>query len=182
MRFPFFNAPEPAPEQRGYSDILLDSVIAAAEGSATPNPLSGAAVEIAAGLWSRAFQMADGGEPYFTPALMGQIARQLVRHGEAVLLIDPKAETLHPVKVVDVQGGPNEAGWKYKIERIGPTTNSTETVLASRVLHVRYAYAPSTPWKGMSPLDYARSTGTISAGLERVLAARGKSPPGELRG
>ena len=93
--------------------MLLDSLVAAAEGTTTPTPLSGSAVEIAAGLWQRAFQMAEGGEPYFTPALMGQIARNLVRHGEAVLLIDPKAEALHPVIVVNVKGGPNEAGWSY---------------------------------------------------------------------
>ncbi len=167
-----------ATESRGYSDVLLDTLVAAAEGTTTPTPLSGAAIEIAAGLWQRAFQMADGGEPYFTPALMGQIARQLARHGEVVLLIEPESQRLRLAIPEDVQGGPIATDWVYQIELIGPTTNTKQTVSASRVIHVRYAYALNTPWKGMSPLDYARSTGTISAQLERVLGEEASATVG----
>ncbi len=79
----------PAPEVRADATDLYIDVLTAAVGATTVSTWAAAAVEIAAGLWSRALSTADvpDGIP-IGPRLLAEIGRDLARHGEAVYLLD----------------------------------------------------------------------------------------------
>ena len=47
--------------------------------------------------------------------------------------------------------------------------NLSRRVPGSAVVHCRYAHDPATPWLGVSPLGWARATGTLAANLEQRL-------------
>ena len=105
----------PTVERRSYTSAIT----AAAEAEATTGLLGAAvgAVEVAAGLFARAFASADV-EPAgvrtagLTPALLGDLARRLVVSGEAVQLVDVEGAmvTLTPATWWTVQGAPGGRG------------------------------------------------------------------------
>lgn len=151
----------------GYSDLVLAGLEAQAHAQGDCDPRQTAAIEIAAGLWARAFSMAQGGEPYLTPATLGHIARGLVRDGECVCLVSP-GEALIPVVLTNVTGGPEESTWRYQVDMVGPTSTVTKDVPGDEVLHFRYAYRATEPWRGVAPWQWARETGQTAGNVERT--------------
>ena len=159
-------------EKRNYSSTILAALEAAADASGDPTPLTSAAVEIAAGFWGRAFAMADvtGADKYFSPELLAWIGRAMVRHGEALMLIEPDDEALMPLSCdTSIEGGPMETEWTYRVTMHGPTTQTDMTVASERVVHCRYAFEEKEPWRGLAPIAFASQTGALAAGLERTL-------------
>ena len=70
----------------------------------------------------------------------------------------------------DVWGdGPDPADWWYRLTLTGPRTTRTVTAPASSVFHARYATEAHSPARGLSPLQYASLTGTLTANLETAL-------------
>ena len=59
--------------------------------------------------------------------------------------------------------------WFYRLDLFGPSGNVTRFVPAAQVIHARYAVDPARPWLGISPLGWARATGTLAANLEQRL-------------
>ena len=169
-------------EKRNYSSTILAALEAAADASGEPTPLTSAAVEIAAGFWGRAFAMADvnGGENYFSPELLAWIGRAMVRHGEALMLIDPDAPLMPLSCDSSIEGGPMESDWRYRVTLHGPTAQTDMTVAAERIVHVRYAFEDKEPWRGLSPIAFASQTGALAAGLERTLKWEATSNVGYL--
>ena len=162
-------APVETRQEASYSDLVLRAIIDGALGTQGADPLKGAAAEIAAGLYARAFTLAEGGGVYFTPEVLAWVGRSLIRSGEAILLIDP-GEPLVPVVSASITGGADEASWRYEVERVGPSGTQRITAPSSAIVHVRYATSPAAPWKGIAPLQFATVTGELAAGLERALA------------
>ena len=76
---------------------------------------------------------------------------------------------LTPVGSWDVRGGPDRASWFYRCDVFGPSGNLTHFVPHDAVIHAQYAVDPARPWHGISPLQWARSTGTLAANLEQRL-------------
>ena len=83
MRWPWQSKLETRAATGGYSDLILAGLQQQAEGLATV-PTGLAAVEQAAGLWSRAMASAEvtGGMGAITPEVLAIVGRELVRHGE----------------------------------------------------------------------------------------------------
>ena len=139
----------------------------------TPTGL--AALEVAAGLYARSFAAATIEpahlQPVVGPAVRALIARNLIRRGESVHLIDIRAGTVRliPVGSWDIRGPWTEEAWWYRCDTFGPSGNTTHYTPASAVVHARYAVDPARPWHGVAPLDWARSTGTLAAYLETRL-------------
>ena len=77
--------------------------------------------------------------------------------------------TLSPAGSWDVRGGWREQSWWYRLDTFGPSGNESHFVPAASVVHARYAVDPSRPWLGISPLGWARATGTLAANLEQRL-------------
>ena len=87
---------------------------------------------------------------------------------------------LVPAGSWDVRGPWVESAWWYRCDLFGPSGNVTRFVPAGAVLHVRYAVDPARPWHGISPLGWARATGTLAANLETRLGEEASTPVAQL--
>ena len=158
-----------------YTDTLVSAIVAQAAGTVTGDPSAIAAVETAAGLYARSFAAAtiepDHLAAVVTPEVRASIARELIRRGESVHLIevDRGGVALTPVGSWDIAGPANPSAWWYRADTFGPSSNLSRRVPGSAVVHCRYAHDPATPWLGVSPLGWARATGTLAANLEQRL-------------
>ena len=164
----------PAPEVRASATDMYVDVLTAAVGAGTVSTWAAGAVEIAAGLWSRALSTADvpDGIPV-GPRMLAEIGRDLARHGECLYLADvaPRGRLrLLRCHSRDTWGdGPDPADWWYRLTIAGPRSTRTVTAPAASVVHVRYATEAHSPARGVSPLAYASLTGALGANLEQSL-------------
>lgn len=176
-------------EKRSYTDLVADALaqsVGAGPGY-DANAQATAALEIASGLWARAFAGVS-----ITPStirtkllsasVMSHIGRYLVRRGEAVLLmrITPRSISLLPCASWDITGGVDPSDWTYRVDLVGASGNATRIVPSASVVHVRYAADPSSPWLGVSPVAWAARTGGILGSIEGMLAAEARGKSGYL--
>ena len=162
-------------------DSLADRIIAArlkqAEG--TVGVGATAAVELAAGLWERAFLSATC--PALSVQVRGMMARALLLRGEFVAFAQPGMATL-PAYSWDIHGRDTDpAGWRYRLTL--PQPDSSRTIVragASRVLHVRIGCRLEAPWMGRSPLEDARGTRQLLELLESRMADEASMPVGAI--
>ena len=183
--WPFTRRREPEVRQSvPFTDAVVAALQAQAAGTASGDPSAIAALESACALYCRAFAAVklSPAVPALTPSTMALIARNLLRRGEDVhqLVVDRGMVRLQPIGSWDVRGGPDPAAWWYRCDRFGPSGNLTELVPAAAVLHCRYAVDSARPWYGISPLGWARSTGTLAANLEVRLGEEAGGPVGHV--
>ena len=170
------------------TDQVVTAILAAASGGGTRPALATAALETAATLYASALaSCAISGPSSVTRALTaewrGAVASSLIRTGQAVYLIDADpVDGLHlaPVSHWDVHGGPRPSSWVYRCERAGPSGTAWETHPAATVLHLRWLTDPRAPWAGVSPLQHAADTGSLSGWLEKRLSEEASGPTGSF--
>ena len=175
-------------EAQPFTDAITAAIIAQASGTLPSNPLTLAALEMAAGAYMRAFMGAtiEGGSAMVKKALtsgtLGLIARDLIRRGESIHLILTDTGELDLVSCGswDIRGEWTEDSWEYRVDLFGPSGNITRLVPASSVIHCRYSYDPARPWHGISPLGWATSSGNLAANLENRLEQESGGPVGYL--
>ena len=159
---------------QSYTDLVVQSLLSTSAGDVAQGYT--AAREVAAGAWQRAFSaarlapdevIADAVAPY-----LGFIGRALVLHGEAVFAVDfDDGLQLIPAASATITGGPNPSSWTYELQLIGPSSTITRhPVPAAGVLHLFYARAPLSPWKGVSPIEASQTTRALLDNIERRLA------------
>ena len=172
-----------------FTDAVVDATQAAVAGGQgyAASAAATAALEVAAGLWARAFQGAsvtpmNMRTAPLTAAIRGHVGRWLLRRGEAVLLIEwaPSGLSVRPAASWDISGGASEASWTYRLDLFGAPRNETRRAPAAGVLHPRYAFDPGTPWIGQSPLSWAARTGGILGRIEQMIAAEAAGRSGYL--
>ena len=169
-----------------YTDQVVTAILQSASGGGVRPALATAALETVATLYSSALSAcAVSGPPSVVRALTAEwraaVASSLVRHGQALYLIDadPSAGlALAPVSHWDVHGGPERATWRYRCELSGPSTTAWRTRSAGAVLHLRWLVDPARPWAGVSPLQHAADTGSLAAWIERRLSEESSGPVG----
>ena len=158
-----------------YAGRLLEAQREYAE-SATSDPLAIGALEIAAGIYGRAFAAATVDGPRaatLTPQLLSEMARAAIRHGEHVSVIEVSGGMVEllPTSWHYVYGDASPSTWDYQVTIPTPVGTSTRNhVPGAGIVHLRYATDPARPWAGTSPLQWAAQTGKLAANLERVLA------------
>ena len=160
-----------------FSDAIVSAIAAQAAGTTAGDPGAIAALETAAGLWARSLAAATittpagAPVPALAPDVLALIGRDLIRRGESVFAIEVEdgAPVLRPAGSWDVRGPWRESEWRYRLDLFGPSGNVTRFLPAASVVHVRYAVDPARRWHGLSPLQWARSTGTLAANLEERL-------------
>ena len=175
----------PRVERRNYSAIQIAALEAWATSGVAGATLG--AVEVAAGMYARAFASADV-DPAgprtaaLTPALLADVARRLVAQGESVHLVevDGGRVELVPASSWSVTGGPRPSTWRYQVTLGGPSVTSTGWYPREAVLHCVYATLPARPWQGVGPLGLAGETGRLGRLLERALADEVGGPVGHL--
>ena len=170
MRWPWQSS-----ETRGYTDQITERLLAEAEG---PPALvdETAALEAAAGYYGFGMAAAtvEDASPFvarsITPMMLATVGRELVRRGESFWYIRMDDElVLEPCDYVDIQGGPVESDWRYRLQRTGPSKTYEIHLPGASVLHFRYAVDSRRPWQGLSPLDWAKLTGHLHAAAETYL-------------
>ena len=166
-----------APEKRdGYTGQLTRQLLADASGNAQRDPSATAAAEAAIGAYSRAFSIGIvtprvPATMALTPALLGLIVRNVLRTGESVHwleVVDGELRIL-PAGSHNVHGGPDPATWYYRITTYGPSGSTTVIVPATDTIHVKYAFHPQRPWRGVGPLQWSSSSSRLHAELEDAL-------------
>lgn len=174
-------------ERRNFESLLVGAIEDQAVGLSMLRPLALGAVESCAGAYSRAFASATVEGPTsvsgaVTPAALASIARQLVRRGESVHLLD--VDRAGRVRLLDCAswtltgsaGGP----WRYQVSVAGPSSTTLRHVDEAGVVHCMYSVDGSRPWAGRSPLSWAADTSRLAAALERSLADESGGPVGHL--
>ena len=185
-----FDGPIPFSEKReGYTDALVEQILARAGGTASADASETATLEIAAGVWALALAAArvspatGAAALAVSPAALQMAGRQAIRSGGALFVIDVTAAgavRLLPAWSWDVPGDPDPASWWYRCTMAGPTGSHTRTVPAAGVVHLRYASDPSAPWRGVSPMALARATGQLAGNLEKRLGQESGAPVGSV--
>ena len=168
----------------GFTDALVAAIVARAGGASVGEPGAIAALEVAAGLWARAFASAELSPaiPAVTPSVLASVGRELVRRGESLWSITVRRGEieLRPAGSWDIAGGSDPASWIYRLDLHGPSGGETRVYPAASVLHFRFATDPERPWHGISPLGYARLSGKLAANLELRLGEEAGARVGYL--
>ena len=170
-----------------YTDSLVN-LLQAQAGGVSPDSSALGALEVAAGLWSRGFASAkltpaSSLTESVTPSVLSAIGRSLVRKGESlhVLEVDPGGRLrLIEADSWDIDGGFLPSSWVYNVELPGPSDSVSKRVESSGVVHCRLAWHSATPWRGVSPLEFATSTGSLASFLETRLGEESSSPVGTI--
>ena len=169
-----------------YTDAVVTAILQSASGGGLRTALATAALESCGTLYASALaSCAVSGPSSVTRALTAEwrasVASGLVRNGQALYLIDadPSAGlALAPVGHWDVHGGPDVASWLYRCQMAGPSATAWRTRSAGGVLHLRWLVDPARPWAGVSPLQHAADTGSLSGWLDKRLAEEASGPVG----
>ena len=186
MRWPWQSAH--VEHRSSLTDQVVTAILQSASGGASRPALATAALESAAGLYSSALSACTiSGPPTVTRAFdstwRSAVASALIRTGQAVFVIgaDPvDGLTLAPAASWDVHGGPRPSSWYYRVQLSGPSGTAWETQTAASVLHLRWQVDPARPWAGVSPLQRASDTGSLSAWIEKRLSEEASAATGSF--
>ena len=184
MRWPWSKTENRQQSGGAYADAIVAAIVAQASGNSVGEPGALAALEIASGLWARAFAAAEVSPeiPAVSPSFLASVARQLVRRGESLWALDVRRGEieLRPAGGWDIAGGSDPESWVYRLDLAGPSGNETRLYPAESVCHFKYATDPERAWAGVSPLGYARQTARLAANLELRLAEETGASVGSL--
>ena len=188
MRWPWQQRPVVEHRSSSYTDQIVSALTLAASGGGARPALATAALESAASLYAGALSACEiAGPSSVTRALdaswRASVASSLIRSGQALYIVgaDPVSGlALEPVGHWDVYGGPRPESWVYRVERAGPSGTAWETHPAAAVLHLRWQVDPARPWSGISPMQRAADTGSLSGWLERRLSEEASAPTGSF--
>ena len=167
---------------------MVAGLLSRASGERTNDPASLAAIESAAGIWSRALMSAtvEGDRRVMeavTPRFLKLVARDWIRRGDSVHAISVNDDgniSLLPAASWDVNGGPDPRAWWYRVDVFAPSNTETVRIPAAGVVHSQWAHNPEEPWRGVSPWRLANLSAGLLAALERALAAEAGTPVGTL--
>ena len=166
-------------QDAGATDAVVTALLSAASGAGSPSTAGAlAAVETAAGLWSRALGSAlvtptTALTRALTPSVLASMGRELAVRGESVhvLDLDGGGVTLTPASRWEITGGTRPESWRYAVEFPLPGGRVVKRTLpGAGVIHLRYAVRPNAPWAGVSPLGMASETQALAGWLEKRLA------------
>ena len=179
---------QPPETRASATDVLVSAIQTAAAGISTENASAIAALEVAAGMWSRAFAAATV-KPQtlatraITPAIMASIGRQLVMRGQSLhaLMVERGQVRLDPIGYWDIKGdSPNEDDWIVRAQLYGPTGSYSRIISHKNIVNCRYSCLPSQPSRGLSPMDFAAATGKLAGSIEQRLSDEAGGPSGYL--
>ena len=185
MRWPW----QPKPETRAtsYSDTVVNAILAAAS-APSADATRTAALEACAGAYAAGFACArvEGAAgpvaDALAPAMLATIARNLIRRGDDVHVIEVAGGMLRllPAGTWDIRGDADPATWRYRCDLFGPSRTRAVMAAPESVLHCRYAVDPARPWAGLGPLQWATSSASLAGRLESGLAKEAGASPAQL--
>lgn len=179
---------QPRRETRSYESVIVSALESAAAGKTTATAAATAALEVAARQYAAGFAAADvtpagARTAALTPSMLADAARDLIRGGESLHVID--VDPAGRVRLLrchqwHVEGGADPDGWIYQCYLTGPSRSSAWLRPAAGVLHLRYATSAHRQWAGVGPLQWARETGRLTGEVAAALADEAAGPRGQL--
>ena len=146
-----------------------------------------AALEIAAGMWGRAFATArvspiNNRTAGLDPKTLAAIGRRLLLRGQWVAEIEVRGGVVHldEAQQWEVYGGRRPESWEWELTFDGPTRQERRSVDAGRVLNLTYAVDANRPWEGCGPLNNAGLTQALLTHLETRLAQEANAAAGNI--
>ena len=184
MRWPWQQQKTEVRNAQPFTDAIVAALASGVSGNAA-SPAASAALEAAAGHISRGFAVAtvegapDMVRDALTADVLSLIARNLIRRGESLFLIEINNAglALRPAGSWDVRGGWDPSDWWYRLDLFGPSGNVTRFVPSASVVHLRYATDPARIWRGVSPMGFAAETGALHAGVQNALRSDMRAVP-----
>ena len=174
-------------ENYNYQDTLVESVLAAAQGTLNARAQATAAVEFGVGLIERCFAMSEIEPEYLsrsaiTPLAISRMARQLLLTGNSVSAIDTASGELLllPASNYQIQGGIRERSWRYVLTLNGPSSTMSRRLPSTSVVHVRMGSPMQEPWRGYSPLINAGLSAKMLGQIERRMSEESNARVGHL--
>ncbi len=173
-------------QQSGYSEAILASFLAYAEGQSGQVAATGA-LEACAGLWGRALASAEvmpstARTACITPAVLSLIGRDLIRRGESLheIRIDRRGLRLIPAGQWDVHGPEEPDDWIYQSTTYGASSSRTNWLPAAAVVHCLWGRQPERPEVGIGPMQFGKLTGDLTGNLELRLSEEAGGPVGHV--
>ena len=185
MRWPWQRKTET--RATSYSDTVVNAILAAAS-APSADATRTAALEACAATYAAGFACArvEGASgavaTALTPAVLACIARNLIRKGDDVHVIEVSGGMLKllPAGTWDVRGMADPATWRYRCDLFGPSRSRAVMVAPEGVVHCRYAVDPARPWAGLGPMQWATSSASLAGRLEGGLAKEAGAPAAQL--
>ena len=186
MRWPWQSKPEMR-ESTAYTDTLISYLVSMASGSLA-DAGSTAAVEAAAGALSRAFASAEvqaesWAQAAVTPAVLGQIGRDLVRNGASLHVIQVSRAgrvALLPAASWSFDGADDPDTWRCEATTSGPSGTLTRNMPVQGVIFCAWGHEPGRGYRGIGPTAWASTTARLGAETERSLADEAGGPVANL--
>ena len=170
-----------------YTDTLVESVLAAAQGNLNVRAQATAAVEFGVGLIERCFAMAEITPKYLgadalPPSSISRMARQLLLVGNSVHYIDTASGELLviPASNYEIRGGVRPRTWRYVLTLNGPSSIIQRKATADSVIHVRMGSSVNEPWRGYSPLINAGVSAQLLGTIEKRMNEEASAQVGSL--
>ena len=162
----------------GYSDRLVQLLVAQASSVTETNPLRTAALETAAGIWGRSFASVqvkpETASQVLTPSVLNLIGRELIRTGEILFRIQVVngRRVLSQASSWDVLGGTSPESWRFNTVFSGPDTEEEAILGWDETVFLTWATEPNRPYKGLGPLQLADLTGAYAEPWRRAWPMR----------
>ena len=170
-----------------YTDALIRLIELHSQGRAVAEIGASAAVETAAGAFSRALAAATVQGPGWvrqavTASALADMGRDLVRRGEylAVLEVDPAGARLARSATYDFRGDDDPRTWTVQVTTQGPSLTRTRRIPYGDVLHVQWSRRADAPWTGVPATSSASATSRLLAEVERNLGDQAAGPTGTI--
>lgn len=170
--------------QLSETDVVVQTIINTATNGTSATPGATAAVEICSGIVQRALmsaKLSDLAQSIgLTASTMGAIGRALARRGQVVFRVENRGGIrLSAANSFDVTGSYDASTWRYDLHFQGPSRSKTvKRIKSEDVLHFRWAYDISTPWKGVGPIQSASLDARLLAGVVKHLGDEALTPHG----
>lgn len=181
-----FRKPAPVEKRQAgpFTDAITRRIIEQRTTAAPDDAGDTAALEMAAGMIGRAFMsarvsVAGAESDTLPPALLGDIGRDLVMRGEAVVV--EIGRTYHRATTWDVAGRtPDKARWSYRCEIPAPDGHVNILRMGSDVAHPRWSCDAETPWDGVAPMERATAAARLAGSMETRTADEAGGVVGHL--
>ena len=170
-----------------YTQLVARLIASQADGQVT-QAADTAAVEAVAGLLSRSFAAAEVEGPDWvqdavTPAVLGQIGRDLIRVGESLHVIRVASDggvLLLPASTWYFEGEADPASWMLTATGYGPSGSTTWRMPFSSAVFASWGATTARPYHGLPPTSFAGASGRLAAEVERSLADEAAGPLAQL--
>ena len=170
------------------TDQVVSAILQSATGGGASRPaLATAALEACAALYASSLASCSISGPATVIGALDATWRAstgsaLLRRGKAVYIVgaDPvDGLALRPATSFEMYGGADPP-WIYRIERAGPSSTRWETHGSESVLHLRWQTDNTRPCRGVSPLQHAADTASLSGWIKKRLSEEASAPVGSF--